>query len=209
MKLQGINLIIIAVFIGAAISSCESNSKENVPLPEVVGTEIEKPSSNSKSMVVAMIDADTIFKNYEYASKLTDDLTAQSLKYKNLLLQKESELRSDLQRLQAEAASLSQFEGQTRERKLYEEQEKLQLKQEEYTRKLMELEQQYNRDIDAAINDFLERYCADKPYEMVLSNTELGVIRWADKSLDITTEVLTGLNAEYQEKVKGVESETK
>lgn len=34
---------------------------------------------------------------------------------------------------------------------------------------------------------------------MVLSNSDLGIIRWADKSLDITNEVLTGLNQEYAE----------
>ena len=104
-----------------------------------------------------------------------------------------------MQKLQAEAASLSQFEGQNRERKLYAEQDKLQSMQEEYTRNLMLLEQDYNREIDRAINNFLEEYCADKTYEMVLSNSDLGLIRWADKSLDITNDVLNGLNQAYLE----------
>ena len=73
----------------------------------------------------------------------------------------------------------------------------------------MALEQEYNRNIDQAINSFLDEYCQDKPYEMVISNSELGIIRWADKSLDITDEVLEGLNAAYRAEQSSLTMEEK
>ena len=83
------------------------------------------------------------------------------------------------------------------------------MKQEDYGRKLMTIEQEYNREIDQAINEYLDRYCADKPFEMVLSNSDLGIVRWAADGLDITNDVLTGLNSEYRAKMADVATETK
>lgn len=188
--------------IGLVFGSCDTNTPDSSNTEQstvVKATQPEVPTTKKKMMVVAMVNSDTLMNQYAYAEVLRDQLTTMTLKYEGVLRQKESKLRADAEKLQREAASLSQFEGQNRQRKLYDAQEKLQQTQEDYTRKLMEMEQGFNRDIHNAINEFLGRYCADKPYEMVLSNSDLGIIRWADKSLDITNEVLTGLNQEYAE----------
>ncbi len=201
-------IAVMGMFMGSC--SQASNTKEVTSASEATTDATEEPAK--KMMIIAMVHADTIMGNYEYAQFLRDELTTLTLKYESILRQKETKLRGDAEKLQRDAASLSQFEGQNRQRKLYDDQEKLQIKQEEYTRKLMEIEQGYNRNIHDAINEYLGRYCADKPYEMVLSNSDLGIIRWADKSLDITNDVLEGLNAEYEQKQLDevvIDSETK
>ena len=210
MRLDRIYLVITMSALGVLMTSCDSKTTTDTN----TAVEVEQPkeiveSSSKAQLAIAVINSDTILGRYEYASKLRDDLTAQSVKFRGILRQKESALMAEMQQLQAEASSLSQFEGQTRQRLLYEKQEKLQLKQDEYSQKLLILEQQYNRDIDAAIKEYLDRYCEDKPYQMVLSNTDLGVIRWYSSSLDVTTEVLEGLNAEYQEQQAEMASEEK
>jgi outer membrane protein len=199
MRIFGVTLAIALT--GMLMGSCNqpASTEEVKPTAEATTQPVEQ--SDKKLMVIAMVHADTIMSKYEYAQFLRDELTTLTLKYEGILRQKETKLRADAEKLQRDAASLSQFEGQNRQRKLYDDQEKLQIKQEEYTRKLMEIEQGYNRNIHDAINEYLGRYCADKPYEMVLSNSDLGIIRWADKSLDITDEVLVGLNAEYEQKL--------
>lgn len=207
MKLYSAALIVgsISVFMGA----CAPQNNQKLEAVEEEGNTVEVLEEQGKKlMVVAMINSDTILNQYDYATTLRDDLDKQTRKYEKLLRQKETSLRTEMQQLQAEAATLSQFEGQRREQALYEKQQKLQMKQEEYTRKLMVLEQEYNRNIDQAINSFLAEYCQDKTYEMVISNSELGIIRWAHSSLDITNEVLIGLNAEYeQQQLDAIEDE--
>ncbi|MFT4752847.1 MAG: outer membrane protein [Salibacteraceae bacterium] len=190
--------IIIAV-IGFGMTSCDAKTNEESSNPvKPVSTEVVEISEPGKKLqVIAMVNSDSILSQYEYALFLRDELTEKSIKFEGVLRQKESRLRTDMENLQRDAPTLTQFEGQNRQQKLIKEQENLQMKQEEYSRKLMVIEQDYNRDIHNAINEFLERYCADKPYEMVLSNSDLGIIRWADKSLDITDQVLAGLNEEY------------
>lgn len=187
---------LVVGIIGLGFSSCQTPKEETtVNVEETLAQPSKK--SGEKLRVIAMVNSDTILSNYEFALSLRDELTKTSIKFESLLRQKESVLRADMEKLQRDAPTLTQFEGQNRQQKLIQAQENLQIKQEEYSRKLMVIEQDYNRDIHNAINEFLSRYCADKPYEMVLSNSDLGIIRWADESLDITNDVLAGLNEEY------------
>ena len=207
--MKNISGALICGLLGFGIMGCE-NSKTETAVNEVttqqpIAEVSTKPSQ--KLRVIAMVNSDTILNKYEYALFLRDELTVTTMKYEGTLRQMESKLRTDMDKLQREAPTLTQFEGQNRQQKLIRAQENLQLKQEEYSRKIMTIEQEYNRDIHNAINEFLERYCADKPYEMVLSNSDLGIIRWADKSLDITDEVLKGLNEEYVAKQAEEEKE--
>lgn len=195
--MKNILSIVACGCIGFGAISCSQPVKEETPQQETIIPVGETKEEGKKLRVIAMVNSDSILTNYEYALSLRDDLTRKSLKYESILREKESNLRRDMEKLQRDAPTLSQFEGQSRQQKLIRAQEDLQLKQEDYARKLMVLEQDYNRDIHNAINEYLDRYCADKPYEMVLSNSDLGIIRWAHESLDITDEVLAGLNEEY------------
>ena len=198
MKIKLLFVVVTVVVLGALISSCEKNSEPDVKVENSVGSdEVDHKEAKVQTLAIAIINSDTILSKYDFASELRDNLTEQSIKYQRILREKESVLMSEMQKLQAEAPTLSQFEGERRQRKLYEDQEKLRIKQDEYSQKLMVVEQQYNRDIDSAIGEFLNRYCEGKPYQMVLSNTDLGMIRWFNPVMDITVEVLTGLNEEY------------
>lgn len=190
----------MAVAFGVFFISCSennapttSNSSENTQNPDNVNV---KPTGE-KLRVVALINTDTLFTKYTFAIELKEKLRAKTEQFQLDLQRKENTLRADMQKLQNEAAQMSQFEGQVRERNLLKQQQELQLKEEQYARELMTLEQEFNRDIDREINAFLDDYCADKPYELVLSTSELGLVRWAHSSLDITKEVLSGLNEQY------------
>ena len=194
-------LILISLFAG--LSSCnQQDTPANIETAEkeaiALSSENEKPEKPEKLMVVAMVNTDTLMQNYLLAQEFRQKLEDKTSRYEKILKSDETKLMSDAQKLQASAASMTQFEAQVKERDLYKRQEELQIKQEKYTRELMAMEQDYNKQIDVAINKFLEGYCADKPYEMVLSTSGVGIIRWAHKSLDITSDVLVGLNAEYQ-----------
>ena len=205
-----INSVVLSIgVIGFMLGSCDS--KKEVNNVDLVKTEVNVPSNvtGKKAMVIAIVNSDTLLSQYDYALFLRDELTEQSLKYESVLRQAESKLRADMEKLQRDASTLSQFEGQRRQKELYDGQEKLQLKQEDYSRKLMTIEQEYNREIDQAINEYLDRYCADKSFEMVLSNSDLGIVRWAADGLDITNDVLAGLNTEYRAKQSEIAPETK
>lgn len=181
-------------------NSCSPHPSNSIDHAQTVQDTNVSVDYARKLKIVAMVNSDTIINKYEYALLLRDNLTQKSIQFENILRKKEIQLRNDVSQFQRDAPTLTQFEGKNREQKLIKLQEKLQKEQEDYGRQMITMEQGYNRDIHNAINAYLEIYCADKPYEMVLSNSDLGIIRWADKDLDITQEVLQGLNEEYASK---------
>lgn len=52
-------------------------------------------------------------------------------------------------------------------------------------------------DVLQKINAYLKKYGEENGYKIVMAVTEYGNIAYADKGLDITEQVLTGLNKEY------------
>ena len=53
-----------------------------------------------------------------------------------------------------------------------------------------------------SINSFLKVYNQKKGYSLIISNTQLDNLLFADKSLDITQEIVDGLNARYTPSTK-------
>jgi outer membrane protein len=55
-------------------------------------------------------------------------------------------------------------------------------------------------DVVTQINAYLKKYGESKGYKIILAATEYGNLAYADEGLDITDEVLEGLNREYSGK---------
>ncbi len=55
-------------------------------------------------------------------------------------------------------------------------------------------------DVVTQINAYLKKYGGSKGYKVILAATEYGNLAYADEGLDITNEVLEGLNKEYSGK---------
>jgi outer membrane protein len=55
-------------------------------------------------------------------------------------------------------------------------------------------------DVVTQVNAYLKKYGESKGYTVILAATEYGNLAYADDDLDITDEVLEGLNKEYSGK---------
>lgn len=148
--------------------------------------------------VVAFINTDSIFAKYELAIQMKEDLEAEEERLTKQLQSKESQFMSEYEALQRNAPNMSQFEGQMKQQELLEKQQALVDLQDRYSLKLSNLEQEKNQELNVKIRSFLEGYSKDKPYEVVLSYNEMGIIRWGDKKLDITNEVIRQMNEQYK-----------
>lgn len=58
-------------------------------------------------------------------------------------------------------------------------------------------DQKMTGDVLTQINAYLKKYGKEKGYKIVMAATEYGNIAYADEALDITADVLVGLNKEY------------
>ena len=109
-----------------------------------------------------------------------------------------SEVQQKILKYEKESASLSVKERQLTQELIHARQKQLM----EYQKALNTQAQQENsRMIDEVvqrINTYLKKYGEEKGYKIVMAANEYGNIAYADEGLDITDEVLEGLNSEYR-----------
>ncbi|HBH06766.1 MAG TPA: hypothetical protein DDX92_09200 [Flavobacteriales bacterium] len=189
-------VLLIGAFILASCNEPENqttSAQSEANKPEI--NEVERASLP----VVAVLNSDSVMENYKLAVKFRDKLNTERIRYDNILRNKQEKLLADADQLQKDAPTLSQFEGQVRQRKLLEEEQKLQMLQEQYAGQLMDMESSYTKQLNEKVSGFLKEYCSDKSYDMVISDGEMGLLRWYRDELDITREVVDELNLRYDQ----------
>ncbi len=155
----------------------------------------EVPAIGSR---VAYVDIDTLEANYEYFKTKKSDFTKRQSAI-------ESELQRSAQQLQTQAADFqkkaqaggfaSQAEGEAAGRKLQQMEQSLNTRRESLAAGLMKDQETFNRDIQDRLDAFLTEYVKGKNIDYVLSYSKSGSILYADKTLDLTEEVIAGMNA--------------
>jgi outer membrane protein len=93
-------------------------------------------------------------------------------------------------KMTAKERELSQELIKTKQRQLYEYQQAMNNQAQQEDSKM-------TSDVISQINAYLKGYGERKGYTIILAATEYGNLAYADEKLDITEEVLTGLNNQY------------
>ncbi len=174
-----------------------TNQSDDLLADSVQESKAQAANMKELSQTIAYINTDSIFQNYELAVSFRNDLRAEEERLTGQYQQDESKVMQEIQAFQQQASTMSQFEGRMKEKELIGKQQKLQETEQRFALKLQRMEADMNKELNERIKSFLANYSADKPYEVVLSYNELGIIRWGHDSLDITNEVIVGLNNEY------------
>jgi len=167
---------------------------------EVSGEKITAPATAADpSLPIAYVNIDTLLNNMQMYDDITRELSEKQRK-------EEMNLQSKLRNLQREYISFQDsmsrnlYYPEERERRGLEIQAKDQRLQQENNQILAELQQQQlvsqNRVIDY-IMEYLKEYNSEGTYRYIFSFSFGGGLLYANESMDITSEVLKGINQKY------------
>ncbi len=189
--------------------------------------------SVSSFMRIAYVNTDTLWEQYEMIKVLQDDLEAERTKSENRIKSRTSTLEAQFKEMMTALQKKAQdFEGSskgmseliynTKMRELQEmEQNARQFEaqageevaqlQQTLTNELLEKEANGTKDINDRLKAYIKQYNQDKGFTYVLAySSEAGGILLGDPALDITADIVAGLNAEYAaEKAAKEKSKTK
>jgi outer membrane protein len=101
--------------------------------------------------------------------------------------------------------------GQVRatEEELGKKQQNLQLYQQSLAQQLMEEESKLNRELYDRVTAYLKKYGTAKGLQIVLKRDPTSDVLWATDIMDVSQDVIKGLNEEYKvEKTGGVKSDS-
>jgi outer membrane protein len=168
----------------------ETETEDIVPLEEISTT------SN-----VGYINIDSLQDKYKLYDVLIQKLKAKQTKYEAEISTKMVAFEKKVKDFQQKAPTMSQFEGQTKQQELAEEEQKLYKLREDFTVKFQEEEAKLNDEFQKTVQDYIKKHNEKTNFDIIIGASQMGNIVLDFKpGIDITQHVVNGLNAEYKEK---------
>lgn len=183
----------IAYLLFAQNQEGESEKDIEEVVEEQMTEEVDEP------LQVRYVNSDTIWSNYLFVDEMRDNLSKKQEEYRNDLERRLRAFEKEVVEFQQNAPTMSQFEGQEKQKQLLAKEQELSRLQEDLSVKLMEMEDKMKRDLRKSILSYLKRYRNEK-VDVILDFSTSSSVLMIDDSLNLTQEVLIGLNEEYNQK---------
>jgi outer membrane protein len=156
--------------------------------------EISVPSN----IKIAFINSDSILKYYDYFKLNREKLEIKGKKLEQDLKNRAQSFQSDYESYQRNQASLTIGQAKAIEEDLGKKQQNLQLYQQSLTQEITNDESKLTQSLYLKITTFLKKYAKEKGLQVVFKFDPSSDILYGGESLDITKEVIAGLNAEFK-----------
>ena len=147
---------------------------------------------------IYFVNTDTLLSKYKVFKKSKAVLEAKGARFEADLDRRMGSLQAELAAAQqkVQSGSLSQSQAQELEGQFMQKQQALSAYKDEQTAKLMEDEKNLSLKLNGDIQKFMKQYARSKGFKYVLGYTTGGGILYASDSLDITQDVVRGINGE-------------
>ena len=173
-----------------------SDSKQN---PEAAA-----PVIAEGGLKIAYVDTDTIMAKYQYAIDLNEELLAYKDQQEKYYQQQMTQFQTDYNNYLQTGASMTLTQQQAKEAELKQRMEKMSTLEQELMAKVAERQLSENTKLLNAIFAFIREYnAANQQFDVILRKSfNDSPVLYANPAMDITEEILAGLNEEYKS-VKG------
>lgn len=142
---------------------------------------------------IAYIEIDSLHENYAYYKNLKGELERKQKAANNELEEKQRRYQTRMQQLQQKAPTMTQQEQEAAGQELAGLERDIQNRSKELDKDLFDLTNTMKKNVLKKVQDFLAEYNKDKRFDYILSY-EPGFMFYKDESLNITDDVVKGLN---------------
>ncbi len=184
-------VLAVAAMTTVTLTSCDKSQ----PVDEASNSQQVAPVSTK----IAFVEVDSIMTQYKYCKDYSLILQKKSQNIQNTLSQKQQQLEAAAanfqQKLQQNAYTREQAEGI--QASLQKQSADLQVLNQRLSTEFQNETDKFNNALRDSIQHFLAVYNKDKKYGLIISKAGDNIL-YADKSHDITNEVVAGLNKAYK-----------
>src|SRR5688500_7436740 len=163
--------------------------------------EVQSTSSSSDTsnvnLKLAYINSDSVLKHYEYLKVNRGQLEAKTKKMDQDLRNRTVGLENEISAYQRNASSMTLGPERAAEEDLGKQQRNLQMYQQSLQQQLMQEEARLNKELYDRITGFLKDYGHEKGLQVVLKFDPTSDVLYGGTGLDITNDVVKGLNEAY------------
>ena len=204
---KNITLLTVLAFIQLLFIQCTPQNSKTVTTNQTTETDVPATVASQETVPVcnikiAYVDYDSLLINYDFAQDVQKELLRKEMSINNII---ESERKS----LQEEAAT---FENKV-QNNVFATQERAQAEYEKIMKKDQELLQRgqaliaefeetriaKSNEVTQSITEYIQEYNVNAKYDFILTKMG-GNMLYSNEALDITKEVVKGLNEKYSSK---------
>jgi outer membrane protein len=159
----------------------------------------QQAASATPANTIVFVNQDSLLANYEYFKVIQTKIQTLSQKAQDEIVGKGQAFQKVVAAYQKNANALKPAQKAATEKKLAAEQQRLQSLQQNTGKQLQDIEASENATLYDKVAAFLKSYAKAKGYKMILTYSKTNPsMLYGDDSLDITKDVVAGLNADYK-----------
>lgn len=191
-KTTKIASIVTAVAIVSAMASCQNKETAS----DVKKTDAPVVSNNEK---IVYVNSDSLLTKYQYFKDIKVKLETKTKAAQQDMAAKAQAFQREVAQYQQQQNTLPADQRAATEERLGRKDQELKTYQQNAGAALQNEQAQENEKLYDKIADYLKSYAKKKGYKMVLTYSKgNSAILFADESLDVTNEVIVGLNEAYK-----------
>lgn len=183
--------ISILAIAATVFASCQNNEKKEA------SEEISTSTIAAGSIVYFQLDQ--VLAGYDYANDLSSEVQAKVDAIQKEVDRRRTKLENGIKDFQTkvEKGLMTSLQMQDTQKKLQEQEQAFQQFAGQKQNEIMEEQQVMMNKIADALKTYLESYNEEKGYAMILSNQNGVPVIVGDPELDVTNEIIKGINEEY------------
>lgn len=165
-----------------------------------VNTEATAPLVKEGGLTVAFVNTDTLLAKYQYAIDMEKELLAYKDQMEKNGRQQMEQFQKDYQNYLQTGSTMTLSQQQAKEEELKKRAEKMSTLEQELTAKIMERQMTENTKLLNAIFAYVREYnAANQQFDIILRRTfNDSPTLYVNPAMDITDEIVNGLNEEYK-----------
>lgn len=189
----------------AILTSCNQQGAERAT-PSANDNVATTSQSTEKAEKIVYVNSDTLSEKYEYFQEIRTKLEAKIKKAQSDLQSKGQAFQREIADYQQKAPTMSASDRQATEERLARKQDELGRLDQNASTSIAQDEATEYENVYTRITDYLKKHAEENGYTLVLTYSRGNpTVLYADAKMDITEQVIKGLNEEYKAK-KAAES---
>jgi outer membrane protein len=152
---------------------------------------------------IAYINSDSVLQHYDYLKANRVQIEEKTKKIEQEYRNRAQGLQNEITAYQRNVSNMTLGQVKAVEEDLGKKQQNLQMYQQSLSQQLMEEEAKLNKELYERVTTYLKKYAAEKNLQVVLKYDPTSDVLFAGEALDVSNDVIQGLNAEYQQEKTG------
>jgi outer membrane protein len=162
--------------------------------------------TSNYNLKIAYINSDTILKYYDYLKAQREQLEAKTKKMDSDLQKRAEGLQNEFAAYQRNVNSMTLGQVRAAEEDLTKKRNNLQMYEQTLAQQVMVEQEKINKELYDRVTSFLKTYGQDRGLQVVFKYNPNSDMLYGGETLDITREVVDGLNDAYKNEKSGTAS---